>query len=173
MIAPTLIGIEDSFEYMLNRTLWRPRDLLQFINAAIQVAVDRSHERVQVDDIIQAEHSYSEDMLLALVYEIEDTHPEIARAIYEFQGAPRVVSLTEVGNRLIQVGLPADEVQKGIELLLWYGFLGAEHGTEGEDQYAYNVRYHMPRLMHLVETTGGTVLSIRHFATHSTSARFL
>ena len=154
-IAPTLIGVENSFEYVLDRTLGRPRDLLQFINAAIQVAVDRSHERVDVEDIRHAEHSYSEDMLLALVYEIEDTHPEIAQAIYEFQGAPKTMSVQDVGERLAQAGVPEAEVARGVELLLWYGFLGIERSSDGTDQYAYTVHYNISRLMHIVQTGDG------------------
>jgi hypothetical protein len=154
-LAPPLIGVEDSFQYMLDRTLGRPRDLLQFINAAVQVAVDRGHEKIDVDDVRQAERAYSEDMLLALVYEIEDTHPEISAVVYGFQGAPAIMPLADVQGRLAGAGMPEAGIGSGVELLLWYGFLGVAQPGDGTDQYAYTVRYNVPRLMHLLETTGG------------------
>ncbi len=64
------IGTEDSFNYILERTLMRPRDLLTFLHRATEVAVNRGHGKVSSDDISQAEKSYSEDLVLVTAYEI-------------------------------------------------------------------------------------------------------
>ena len=45
-IVDAHIGTRDSFGYVVDRTLMRPRDLLMFLHAAIGVAVNRGHERV-------------------------------------------------------------------------------------------------------------------------------
>ncbi len=90
------IGPEDSFNYILERTLMRPRDLLTFLHRSIEVAVNRGHTKVTVDDILQAEKSYSEDMVLATAYEIADTLPQFADILYAFQGMQRTLSKTEV-----------------------------------------------------------------------------
>jgi hypothetical protein len=149
-IAPPLVGIGDTFTYMLERTLLRPRDLLMFLSDAIQVAIDRDHEKVTSDDILHAERAYSEDMLVNLLFEIEDTHPEISDAVYSFQGAGATL-LPEAIDRLVRgAGVPA-EANSVVELLLWYGFLGVRLGT-GEEQYSYTVRYNLRRLTHQITT---------------------
>ena len=153
-LAPPLIGVEDSFQYMVGRTLARPRDLLQLINAAIQVAVDRRHDRIEADDVRQGEREYSEDMLIALVYEIEDTHPELSQALYGFQGVGANIAKAEVVETLVAAGVPDDATDEAIGLLLWYGFLGVRQGGDAPDQFAYAVRYNIPRLVHLVDTSG-------------------
>lgn len=157
-LAPPLVGVEDSFQYTLDRTLGRPRDLLQFISAAIQVAVDRGHEKIEVDDLLQGEREYSEDMLIALVYEIEDTHPELSEALYGFQGVTTTLTKAEVAEILLASGVAATGLDEALELLLWYGFLGVAGAGEAADQFAYNMRYNIPRLVHLVDSGGHSLV---------------
>ncbi len=154
-IAPPLLGIEDTFTYMLNRTLLRPRDLLMFLSDAVQVAIDRSHERITGADIKHAEHGYSEDMLINLLFEIEDTHPEIAGAVYGFQGAPKHLSAERIEETIQGAGVTA-EPGDVIELLLWYGFLGIRLNATGDEQYSYNVRYNLRRLTQQTKTGQAT-----------------
>ena len=131
------IGTEDSFNYILERTLMRPRDLLTFLHPATEVAVNRGHGKVLSDDISQAEKSYSEDLVLVTAYEIGDTYPQFADLLYAFQGMPRALSLPEVEAVLGKVGIKNSDMQKAIELLLWYGFLGTAGLTSDEDKYSY------------------------------------
>ena len=49
------VGGEDSFRYILSRTLFRPRDLLNFVRKCIHVAISRGHARVEEEDIKLAE----------------------------------------------------------------------------------------------------------------------
>jgi hypothetical protein len=54
----THIKGEESFSYILGRTLMRPRDVLRFVRGSIEVAVNRGHDRVTEADVEQAEHAY-------------------------------------------------------------------------------------------------------------------
>ncbi|WHZ29335.1 MAG: hypothetical protein OJF51_004137 [Nitrospira sp.] len=145
------IGTEDSFNYILERTLMRPRDLLTFLHRATEVAVNRGHSRVFADDVVQAEKSYSEDMVLATAYEIGDTYPQFADLLYSFQGTQRTLSKLEAERILAKGGICGDEAQKALELLLWYGFLGTTGRTSDDDKYSYHVRYNLRHLLHPVE----------------------
>lgn len=145
------IGTEDSFNYILERTLMRPRDLLTFLHRATEVAVNRGHVKVSSNDIVQAEKSYSEDLVLVTAYEIGDTHPQFADLLYAFQGVPRTVSLPEMEVVLGKVGVKSLDMQQAIELLLWYGFLGTAGRTSDEDKYSYQVRYNLRHLLHPIE----------------------
>jgi len=154
-IAPPLVGIEDGFSYLLERTLGRPRDLLMFIQAASQVAVDRGHPKISTDDIKQAEVGYSEDMLLNLSYEIDDTWPMFSEAVYVFHGAPEAMGRADVESRLRQAGIRDDDMAKAVELLLWYGFLGVRMNATNETQFSFEVRYNLRRLQHAIEIGQG------------------
>lgn len=156
-IAPPLIGVGDAFTYFLDRTLLRPRDLLMFLGDSIQVAIDRGHERITADDIKQAEQGYSEDMLLNLVFEIEDTHPDISQAVYGFHGASSVLPREEVSRLLTEADADTDAA-RAMELLLWYGFFGVRMRATGEDEYSFSVRYNLGRLLHALESGQGSVV---------------
>jgi hypothetical protein len=155
-VAPSLVGIEDAFTYLLDRTLQRPRDLLMFLSEAVQVALDRGHQQITQEDIRQAERGYSETMLVNLLFEIEDTHPEVAEVAYSFQGATRTLGLSAVRG-LVGASAQAD-VDETIDLLLWYGFLGVRLSASGDEEYSYDVRYNIRRLRHLVETGKATLV---------------
>ena len=101
----------DSFAYIAERTLMRPRDLLMFLQEAVQVAVNRGHEIITADDIRQAELSYSEDMLLTTGYEIEDTALKLADLLFAFQGGPIKRSAKETRKLLIDWGLESSEAE--------------------------------------------------------------
>ena len=156
-IAPTLIGIEDGFNYMIGRTLRRPRDLLMFLQAAVQVAIDRGHDRILAEDVQQAESGYSEDMLINLVYEIEDTRPEMADAVYGFHGAPQAFELDFALDVLQQGGVRADGTEDALDLLLWYGFLGVRMHNTADEQYSFSVRYNVRRLKNALATRTGAL----------------
>ena len=64
-VFEAFVGTRTSFDYMLDRTLMRPRDFLLFIHRAIEAAINRGHARVTADDVRQAELFYSEDLLKA------------------------------------------------------------------------------------------------------------
>jgi hypothetical protein len=164
-IAPQLIDLEDSFSYLLDRTLGRPRDLLMFIQAATQVAIDRGHQKVSKSDIIQAETGYSEDLLLNLSFEMEDTWPNFAEAVFAFHGAGRILRANEVVAILHEGRISEEDVPKVIELLLWYGFLGTHMNSTEISQFSFEVRYNLRRLQHAVEV-GQAVYTV-HPAFHA------
>jgi hypothetical protein len=157
-IAPPLMGVEDTFMYLLDRTLMRPRDLLMFLGDAVQVAIDRGHDHVEEADIRQAEIGYSEDMLLGLIYEIEDTRPEVAPAAYGFYGVEAPLKLDEALARIVEAGVTEVRAQDAMELLLWYGFLGVRMHADGSEQYSFQVRYNLRRLLHALRTGQGSVV---------------
>lgn len=154
-IAPSFVGIEDAFTYLLDRTLMRPRDLLMFLDDAVQVAIDRGHEQIKAEDIEHAEVGHSENMLLGLAFEIEDTRPEICDAMYGFHGAVLPLGANEVERRLLTAGVPRADLENAIELLLWYGFLGVRMRGVGDEQYSFTVRYNLRRLAHAIDTDQG------------------
>jgi hypothetical protein len=146
------VDAEDTFNYMIDRTLMRPRDLLLFVRKLVEVAINRGHHKIAADDFPTAERAYSEDMLLITAYEIGDTHPEVADALYGFQGSDHQLAYADLVGRLLGSGLEDDDLDSAIDLLLWFGFLGVQ--TEREDLYSHLVQFNIARLRALVGPGG-------------------
>ncbi len=153
-IAEPAVGIEDSFDYVIDRTLMRPRDALLFVQRAQQVALNRAHSRITGDDIKQAEVGYSEETLVQLGFEMEDTHPAMLDALFAFHGVQPRLKRPEVLDVLKRGKVPADAIEEAVELLLWFGFLGVQVGT-GEPMYSHTVHFTLRRLTHPIEVGTG------------------
>jgi hypothetical protein len=147
-ICTPLIDGQDSFAYMLDRTLMRPRDLLQFLRTAMDVAINRGHARIEEEDLVQAERSYSEDLLLTTSFEIGDTYPQYSDLLYAFEGAPAAMSMDEARDRLMMLAdVSGKQVDKVLEMLIWFGFLGVSSSSWAKAKYAFDVQGNMRRLL--------------------------
>lgn len=158
-IAEPTISVEGSFGYIVDRTLMRPRDVLLFVQRAQQVALNRSHSRIAASDIQQAETGYSEEALLLLGYEMDDTHPGVSDAILSFHGMSANMDADDVQEALVRGGVESKDVQSVVELLLWFGFLGVKIGT-ADPMYSFGVNFNLRRLLHPIES--GTGLYVVH-----------
>jgi hypothetical protein len=138
-VFDTYVGTEESFGYILDRTLMRPRDLLNFLHRCIEVAVNRGHDRVKQEDILKAEAAYSEDILLSTMFELRDVKPD-ADPLYQFLGAPTHLSKADVFQRI-------GEAPGLVELLVWFGFLGVQEDWQSEPRFAYQVRYNLAKVL--------------------------
>jgi hypothetical protein len=141
---------EESFSYLLERTLMRPREVLRFARDCVNVAVNRRHEQVTEDDILQAERSYSDDALVDLSLELKDVRPDFANAPYAFIGAQTHLSPSDLGIALLKTGITADQIEKVRELLLWFGFLGIYAYPE-EERYSYQFEHNLQKMKSGIE----------------------
>ena len=82
------------------RIFWQLSSLLLFLEQALEVATNRGHSRISGADIQHAEEGYSEGALLWLGYEIEDTNPDAANAIYAFYGSKSLMEIEDVRDDL-------------------------------------------------------------------------
>jgi hypothetical protein len=128
----------DSFSYMVDRTLMRPRDLLTFCKISIETALGRGHNKVEDSDILYAERTYSTRMFGSLTDEIKDVYGDIEACLLEFLDEENPLAETRVRS-LIASGLDSDhqgDADSVLELLLAYGFLGIQTGP---NEYGYSV----------------------------------
>jgi hypothetical protein len=132
-------GVE-SYSYILERTLMRPRELLQFTRECINIAINRGHDKVIQDDILKAEESFSEDLLVDVNYELKDINPAFGDSPYAFIGCSKNLSRDEVAKRLVEIGIDKDQCTTIIDVLIWFGFLGI-YISEDEERYAYQYQH--------------------------------
>ncbi|MFZ7102861.1 MAG: P-loop ATPase, Sll1717 family [Peptococcaceae bacterium] len=138
---------QDSFSYILGRTLMRPRELLHFTRECLNVAINRGHNIVFEDDILKAEETFSEDMLVDINYEIKDIDQDFTDLPYAFIGCKTILSKKEIIQILQNIDIPQNRLEGAIQLMLWFGFLGI-HINDDEERFSYSYQ-HDPNLMTL------------------------
>lgn len=139
---------EKSDEHLIERSLMRPRYLLNLVAYCRANAVNVSHSRIEVDDIRKALKQYSADIGNEIGLEIRDVFPEATDVLYAFIALPSCVSFDEVILRFSEAGIPPEKHKKLMEVLLWFAFFGVV--VAGRDtQYSYSVFYDMKKLLTL------------------------
>jgi hypothetical protein len=136
-----------SAEYLIERSLMRPRNLLTLVNYCKSNAVNLSHPSITVDDIVKACESYSADFGIEIGLEVRDVFPEAADVLYYFIDCKPWLNLAEIKTHLARSRIPESNWTKLIELLCWFSFLGVvrQAGNDIEETYIYNLHYDMKK----------------------------
>ena len=136
---------EESSQYLIDRSLMRPRFLLDLINQCKSFAVNLNHSVIEEDDIKKGLEAYSSDLLADIHYEIDDISPGSGESLYAFIGCKQSLHYKEANKLLYDFSIEKELAEKIINILLWYGFLGLQV-NDNETKYIYNFNYNM-RLM--------------------------
>jgi hypothetical protein len=145
-------------QYLCERILARPRDIVFLCNAAVAVAVNRGHTYIEEPDVLEAEKQYSQYAFDMVQVENGVTVPELEAVLFEFVGKPAVLSEGEVSTILRAAGIDNAHHQFMIEHLVGLSFLGYEvrHDefvfSEDEDE----LRKNSVLARRLVEERGGS-----------------
>lgn len=140
------VGGTPTRDYIFNRILPRPRDLLYLINTAISNAVNAGHDQVLEVDIKSAERTYSRFAFEAALVANGITSDKLEELLFEFAGSSAFLSDDDIANALNRVGVPTDVQEDVITHLLSLEFIGREtgvgrftFGSEGPDAKLANV----------------------------------
>jgi hypothetical protein len=153
-----------ALQFILRRTLMRPRDALAYFNECL--ALTSGNPRITWEHIHDAERNYSNNRLLALRDEWKPNYPGIDRVFDLFRGAPVVLDRKHCGSLLDDVALLAtDESFEGsrwltpltetiwnatpsdtwadvygrlVDLLFTIGFIGCCRGERSDLVYAHD-----------------------------------
>ena len=149
---------EDTADYLLERSLMRPRNFLHLVNYCKSNAVNMGHEKFTAEDIEKAAASFSADVAHEIGFEISDVFPAAEDTLYHFIGAKPRLSWAELKKILDETPLVAEEYEVVIEALMWFGFLGTLRLKDGDLQetYIYDVYYDIKKLRYLADGFGGS-----------------
>ncbi|TDP01829.1 P-loop ATPase, Sll1717 family [Marinomonas balearica] len=101
-------GGQTAIGFILERTLRRPRDVLQFVNEAFNIASER--ERVSWRALISAEANYSEKRLKSLKEEWGEMYPSFEDTVEILRGLPSTFSRSAINqDRLNDVFIALSE----------------------------------------------------------------
>ncbi len=131
-------------EYMINRTLYRPRDIIQFCNASVSCAQNNNHSIIEANDILTAEKQYSFWKLKDALSEFAVQYPFLESAFILFRGFKNQFTYKELENHFNSAGMGKASFSKLndigmntlIQILFETGFLGVE--VDNKVKYCYN-----------------------------------
>lgn len=141
-ICMPMIDGEDTSQYLIDRSLMRPRSLLDLIGHCRGYAVSLGHDRIQQEDIRKGMAAFSDDLLSEINLEIRDVYPESGDLLYAFLGNSAKFGRSELESRLSNHGIPNVAIDNLTEMLFWFGFLGFVW-TNGESRFIYSFHYNM------------------------------
>lgn len=136
---------EETSQYLIDRSLMRPRYLIDLINHCRGMAITLGHEKIESDDIDKGMNIFSADLIADLSHEIRDVYPAGEDMLYAFIGMEYELSDDELRIALMEAKVPDVDAEHLIKLLLWYGFLGCLD-DQGEPKFIHDVAYN-PKLL--------------------------
>lgn len=139
---------EESSEFLIDRSLMRPRNLVTMLNYAKSNAVNLNHARITEEDIRKAVSSFSADAVNDIGYEIRDVFPQADNMLYQFMGSSDWLKREELCSRFLRTGIAEEKHPMILNMLLWFSFLGIVRDRNGDIQetYIYQVNYDMRKL---------------------------
>ncbi len=143
---------EESSQYLIDRSLMRPRFLLNMISQCKSFAINLNHDKILEDDIEKGLAAYSTDLLTDIGYEIHDVDNRVDDILYAFIGSQARIKNSEIYNVLSEFGVDKGFHEKIFELLLWYGFIGLF--IDDDAKYIYNFNYSMKLVSGIIKKKG-------------------
>jgi hypothetical protein len=147
----------ESSSYLIERSLMRPRCLIDLVQACKSHAVNLNHTRIESSDIKQGEESYSADLVANINLEMRDVYPEASDILYAFIERSAFIDSIELAELLHKAGLDEQQSAKVTDLMLWNGFLGIVRGDD-EVNYIYDMQYDRKRMKALMNKHFGSSL---------------
>jgi hypothetical protein len=117
-------------EYLTERILKRPRDIVYFVKAAVSFAVNRKHDRVEEKDVLDGEKQYSQYALDSILVENGITIPQLESVLFEFVGSNAVTSEDDVRMLVSRADVSTEKVDEVVDHLVKLSFLGVEIENE-------------------------------------------
>ena len=158
-LFPTVVVGVSPVDFIFRTTLPRPRDVIFMVGTAIRNAVNRQHQSVLPEDLLDARDQYSEFAFRSVLAEDDPERRMLEPVLYEFAGAGRYVTMDEMMERMKLAGLAEDDLEWYINLLCDIGFLGipTRNGfryslEEGERSMLREMSMRVARLTEKVET---------------------
>jgi hypothetical protein len=169
--VPTVGGIP-TWEYIGQRILPRPRDLIYLIKSALQSAVNRGRTRVEEKDFIDGEKQYSRFALDSLIVEGAVSIARVEDMLLHFIQSTEILTEDEILTRVTGAGIPASELDQIITLLVELTFVGLEVAPN-RFEFLFDERDERKLSVMARKTADETTNGVRRFRIHPAFHPFL
>ena len=113
---------EESFAYLIERSLMRPRNFLKLFNHCRGFAANFHRDQIKEVDIKKGVTAYSQDLLEELDRELSDVFPAAKDLLYYFLDAPAILSSAQLDSILSEGKIDKSEREKVTDFLLYTPF---------------------------------------------------
>lgn len=117
---------KETREYMIDKILPRPRDIIYLAKAALATAINRGHARIEENDIIEAEKQYSQYALDSILIENGIRITQLESLLFEFIGSNVIITTEDISSAMKRSSIGQDKLNDIIELLCDLTFIGLE-----------------------------------------------
>lgn len=156
---------KDSFDYLVDHCLMRPRFLINIIQNAVANAINRGHVKVDEDDLAEAVRQHANYLIGEFGFEIRDASGITADILYSLVGITKYVTKDEIMARFREFGVEEERLEEAFDLMLWYGVVGVVD-TNGREHFIYDHDYSVKRLAAEVRRAGPDALFVTNAALH-------
>lgn len=140
---------EETSQYLIDRSLMRPRNLLKIAAHCRGFAVNLGRERIEQGDIEKGLKAYSLDLITEADQELTDIIGSETALLYHFIGEGDQFDRSKLEAIIKGAAIQGEKIASTIDFLLYYGFLGIRIGGEGV-RYIFDVGYDMKLLKTLI-----------------------
>ncbi len=140
---------EETSQYLIDRSLMRPRNLIKLLAHCRGFAVSLERARIEEMDFEKGLRAYSLDLITEADQELTDILGADTNLIYHFIGEGEEFDQAKLETIITGAEVSADKVGDVIEFMLYYGFLGVKM-EDGGARYIFDVGYDMKLLKVLV-----------------------
>lgn len=137
---------EETSQFLIERSLMRPRNLIKLFGIIKGFASNLQHEKILEVDIEKGLRSYSIDLVIDADQELTDIEPAAKNLIYQFLGESSSFTAEELKIIFDMNSIEEDMKPDILNFLLYYGFLGIKYSTN-DPVYIYNVGYNLQILL--------------------------
>lgn len=127
-------------DYIYNKIVPRPRDIIFFFKEAQNAAVLRGHTQISEEDIKKAYQEYSRWFFTSIVAENGITVEQMEDFLYELVGSTNIIDKNDIAKHMRSVGILANtekDIEYFIDYLVSLSILGREV-TQNEFRYEYD-----------------------------------
>lgn len=147
---------EETSQYMIDRSLMRPRNLIKLLSHCRGFAVGMSRPRIKESDMDKGLRAYSLDLITEADQELTDIIGRDTNLIYHFIGEGSQFSHGKIRKILAGAGINDDDTKQVINFMLYYGFIGVKL-SDDTVKFIFDVAYEMKLMSVLVEKSGDNV----------------
>jgi len=136
---------EETSQYLIDRSLMRPRNIIKLLAHCRGFAVGLGRERIEEIDFEKGLRAYSLDLITEADQELTDILGSHTNLIYHFIGEGDHFIQDHLEGLIAGADVPARKIDQVIEYMLYYGFLGIKAGNQNP-RYIFDVGYDMTLL---------------------------
>jgi len=118
------LNYQDTLLFLKDNVLCRLRDIIFFLQRSIYSSRYRQVNYLSLKDFANAMTEYSEHAFQSLCAESQPYIASMEQLLYEFAGAPSVLNLDDIMERLRNGKVKKRDLQKTVDFLLESNFLG-------------------------------------------------